>query len=365
MKKIRKTKLTAVLFAATFFSTSNSNADIATTSTGLDQIVDIILTDARLAKRVAPEEIIEAAVAADNMNQIIVEAIRDNGLANDKNISTADTRELNDYIFKNYRNEWNVFHGDDEDDAETGFHLVQNDGARTKLFGKNAINKVADGIYHLGYETHRKHRLLNEDGNNNVTFKKVGIWLNDLLAQDLKRNRLKNSKIKEVTGTTRTGLDGIIDIIYNDPGLQKRISTGDMRKGSAAADGLNHIIIEAIIVTGVANDENINADDARLLNQYIVANHAETWAELHGDDEENEETGYHLVQNDGARTKLFGKNALNNVTDAIYHLGFETNHKNRLLNEDGNKNRSFKKVALWLNNLLQDDFKKIRRFKKS
>jgi hypothetical protein len=365
MKKISKTRLTVVLFIVTFLSTSNSNADIATTSTGLDQIVDIILTDARLQKKISMEDIYEGAVAADMMNKIIIKAIIDNGLANDKKISTADTRELNDYIFHNYRDDWVVFHGDDEDGEETGFHLVQNDGAKTKLLGKNAINRVADGIYHLGFETHRKNRLLNEDGNKNVTFKKVGLWLNSLLAQDLKRNSLKNRKIKEVIGTTRTGLDQIIDIIYTDVGLQKRISTGDIRKGSAATDGLNHIILEAIIVTDVANDGNINANDARLLNKYIVANHSEIWSELHGDDEATgEETGFHLVQSDGAKTKLFGKNALNRVADAIYHLGFPTTLKNRLLNEDGNKNATFKKVALWLNNLLQDDFNKIQRFKK-
>ncbi len=348
INKIGKTKLTVVLFVVAFLSTSNSNAvGIATTSTGLDQIVEIILTDPGLQKRVPIDEIYEAAVAADTMNQIIIEAIINTGVANDKTISTADTRELNDYIFQNYHDEWVVLHGDDEEGEETGFHLVQNDGAKTKLFGKNAINRVADSIYHLGFETHRRNRLLNEDGNKNATFKKVGLWLDSLLAQD--SDFLKNTDIKEVIGTTGTGLDQIIDIIYTDARLQKRISTGDIREGSAAADAMNHIIIEAIQVTGVANDGDISPDDVRQLNVYIVANHREIWAELHGDDEEGEETGFHLVQSDGAKTKLFGKNAINRVADGIYHLGFETNLPNRLLNEDGNKNVSFKKVALWLN----------------
>jgi len=85
-----------------------------------------------------------------------------------------------------------------------------------------------------------------------------------------------------------------------------------------------------------------------------VIGSASYWATLHGDDEKRgEETGYHLVQSDGARTFLFGKNAINRVFDGIYHLGFKAHHKGRrLLNEDGNKNASFRMVAYWLDSLL-------------
>lgn len=61
------------------------------------------------------------------------------------------------------------------------------------------------------------------------------------------------------------------------------------------------------------------------------------------------------MQNDGAKTKIFGKNAINKVFDGIYHLGFATPYKNRLVNEDGNKNARFKKIATWLNGLMSDD----------
>jgi hypothetical protein len=49
---------------------------------------------------------------------------------------------------------------------------------------------------------------------------------------------------------------------------------------------------------------------------------------------------------------MFGKNAVNTVFDGIYHLGFLTTDKNRLKNEDGNGNASFKDVALWLDGLM-------------
>ena len=47
---------------------------------------------------------------------------------------------------------WIRLHGDDEDGEETGFHLVQNDGAKTGCAANNAVDTVADGIYHLGFE---------------------------------------------------------------------------------------------------------------------------------------------------------------------------------------------------------------------
>jgi hypothetical protein len=322
----------------------------AETGTGLDKIIEIIDTDSTLNSRVTGDAIEEAIYSADRMNSIILEAIFENGLANDKEISTSDAREINNFIYTNYSEEWKTLHGDDEDGVESGFHLVQNNGARTKLFGKNAINRVADSIYHLGFETHRKNRLLNEDDNKNASFKKVANWLNSLLIDDLES--LSNSSVVEVTGSTNTGLDDIIEIIYTDVGLQKRVSTGDIREGAKSADEMNKILLEAIYATGVTNDGEIVADEIRELNSYLSTNYATEWAELHGDDEVGEETGFHLVQNDGAKRKLFGKNAINKIADGIYHLGFETQFKNRLSNEDGNKNASFKKVASWLNGLI-------------
>jgi len=322
---------------------------------GLNTLTDIIKSDKRLNKRVPAEEIAEAVYSSEQMNALIIEAIIENGLANDGDISKADIRDVNTYLVANYQEEWVQLHGDDDGDEESGFHLVQSDGARTKLFGKNAINKVADSIYHLGFETHHRNRLLNEDGDKNRNFRKVAQWVDSLLTEDLENGRLENAAVEEVVGETGTGLDQIIDLIYNDARLAKRVSTSDIREGSRSANAMNKLLIEAIIATDAASDGSINATDARNINQYLVANYAEEWARLHGDDEEGEETGFHRVQSDGAKSRLFGKNAINNVADSIYHLGFETSD-NRLRNEDGNKNKRFRRVASWLNLLLFDDF---------
>ena len=322
---------------------------------GLNKIIEIIQKDKRLNRKVDKSDIEIAINSARRMNQIIIEAIIQTGVGNNQKISIADTREINDYIFHHYNDEWVELHGDDEENEETGFHLVVNDGAKTRLFGKNAINKVADSIYHLGFETHLRNRLLNEDSNKNASFKNVSKWLDLLLRDDLKAGRLINTDIQEVTGESGTGLDKIIEVIYNDKGLQRRVSTGDMRIGAKSANIMIGLLLEAIDATDAGATGIYTKEDMRAVNHYLVANYSDEWAKAHGDDEDNEESGYHRVRGDGAKTKIFGKNAINRVFDGIFHLGFETPYKNRLVNEDGDKNVSFKRVAQWLTKLLSDE----------
>jgi hypothetical protein len=166
------------------------------TGTGLDQLVQIITDDAGLTRKIANSEIFEGATSANAMNGIIVEAIRATGAADAEDLSgvvdgsanvyitAQEVRDLNAYIRGNYLKDWVDLHGDDEDCVETGFHRVQNDGATTKLFDLNAVNTVADGIYHLGFEICGG-RLLNEDGAKNASLDSVADWLEGLLAKDL------------------------------------------------------------------------------------------------------------------------------------------------------------------------------------
>lgn len=120
-----------------------------------------------------------------------------------------------------------------------------------------------------------------------------------------------------------TGLDDLVQIIMEDPGLNYRLPSSEIAEAAAAADAMNHIIVEAITETGLANDGLLDGADVRDLSAYIQGKYAEKWALLHGDDEATEETGFHLVQNDGAVAHLFGGyNAVNTVADGLYHLGF-------------------------------------------
>ncbi|WP_456380323.1 hypothetical protein [Hydrogenimonas sp.] len=327
-----------------------------TTNTHMDRIVDVILTDRGLLRNVPTEDLRVGAEMADKMNHLILEAIEAKGIANDRKITPADVRSLNTYLVERYESEWAELHGDDEEGEETGYHRVQSDGATTRMFGRNVMNTIADGIYHLGYPTPYKNRLVNEDGNKNQTFEDVAWWLDTALKKDMEAGKLDNPEVKEVKGETGTSFDKIVDYIYRDEGLQNHVSLDDIREGARCANEMNKLIVEAIRETGVASDHYISVDEVKRLNTYLVDRYAAEWAELHGDDEEGEETGFHRIQNDGAVDTLEGRNMINNLVDGIYHLGYATPYKDRLVNEDGNKNVSFRNVSYWLNKYLKEDF---------
>ena len=140
-------------------------------------------------------------------------------------------------------------------------------------------------------------------------------------------------------GTTGTGLDAIVDILYADPGLYRNVTPADLDVAADSADAMNQLIVNAIRATGVANDGTITAADVRDLNTHLRQDGETAWAVLHGDDEGNQETGFHLVQNDGGTTQLFGDDrAVDTVADGVYHLGFAI-CGDQLLNEDGNEQR--------------------------
>ncbi len=225
------------------------------------------------------------------------------------------------------------------------------------MYVDNVINTVADGVYHLGFETNNNYQLANEDGKNNARFEKVAWWLDTSLRSDLAAGKFDNLDYQEVVGTTGTSLDYIVLYIYNEPGLLRKVSMEDIRVGARSANAMNELIVEAIKNTGVAQDDYISADEVKTLNEYLSTNYLGEWIVLHGDDEDEEETGYHRVQNDGALGYMYNRNVINNLADSIYHLGFPMTYKNNLTNEDGKKNDSFKSVAYWLNKSLQDDYR--------
>ena len=327
-----------------------------TTNTKLDMIVQTIFNDKGLLRKISTGDMRVGAESANGMNHLIVEAIINEGLGNDGSLSPADIRTLNSYLVENHKDEWARLHGDDENDEETGYHKVQNDGAYTRMFADNVMNSVADGIYHLGFETDNRDRLLNEDGNNNQRFEKVAWWLDTSLKTDLAAGLFNNPDYKEISGTTGTSLDKIVPYIYQNEGLLLKVSMEDIRVGAKSANRMNELIVEAIRETNVAEDKYISEDEVKLLNTYLVDNYKELWIELHGDDEDDFETGYHRIQNDGAIGSMHNKNVINKLADGIYHLGFYTEEKDRLVNEDGNRNVSFSSVAYWMNKSFKTDY---------
>ncbi len=153
-----------------------------------------------------------------------------------------------------------------------------------------------------------------------------------------------------MTTSLLDNLNQIAAFIRQDPGLAASITDAEIEEGAAAAETINGIIADAITTLDLNADGRIDGDDVAAISAYIRADSAlnDSFIEAHGNDEGNTETGYHLVQNDGATLRFQGKNFVNTVADAIYHIGFEV-QDGVLLNEDGNRNEETATVAGWLN----------------
>ena len=150
--------------------------------------------------------------------------------------------------------------------------------------------------------------------------------------------------------TPNTTLDTIAQITAQDPGLRGNTSAADIAGGVAAARDMNDVIQEAMDATGVNDDGTLSVADLRTLSAFIRrdADLYERFLIGHGDDEGNEETGFHLVQGDGGTLKFQGRAFINTVADAIYHVGFKIVN-GRFQNEDGNQNETVEDVAGWMN----------------
>lgn len=152
-------------------------------------------------------------------------------------------------------------------------------------------------------------------------------------------------------GTTGTGLDQLIQIIGEDVGLRNNISATQIREGAAAADKLNHIIIDAVNATGAMDDGHLTVAETYDISDWIKTHEKAAFLAAHGNDENMVETGFHLIQGDHGASYLLGDSAIDTVMDGIYHIGFDTKW-DRFLNEDGNANARVETVTYWLNELL-------------
>ena len=64
-------------------------------------------------------------------------------------------------------------------------------------------------------------------------------------------------------GSTRTGLDQIISLITNDPGLLKKVSATDLASGAAAADAMNGLIVPLALPTTATSPQVMYATSTR------------------------------------------------------------------------------------------------------
>jgi len=312
--------------------------DHSTTQTGLDTLTDLMMGDRGLAKNNSDAKIAAGVDAANGILNLINDGIKALGLGADGRISEDDVRAIHDWIHNDparYQ-QFVALHGDDENGVETGFHLIQGDGGTGVMFGENIVNTIGDGIFHIGFDYNSDGtRFVNEDGNDNQTVSDVADWLNYFYADQ---------------STTGTGLDRIVDTIKSDRGLATWTDADQIVDGADAADGLNHLLVDAIHATNADADGWITVDDLYKMNAWVRADDDRYahFLELHGDDEGGEETGFHNVQNDGGSTEYFGRNLINTVADGMYHIGFDI-EDGRFLNEDGDANQTLEDVSAWLN----------------
>lgn len=151
-------------------------------------------------------------------------------------------------------------------------------------------------------------------------------------------------------------LESIIDLIKADAGLKMHVTATGMADGIAAARQLNRLLATVIDETGVNKDHIITAADLMKVSDAVQAKAAYygKFVLAHGDDEGPNETGFHLLQNDGALQTFQGRNAIDTVIDAIFHFGFIYSD-GRFVNEDGNANEKVVDVAGWLNYFLNGE----------
>lgn len=368
--KIAAAWLDQILTDADIASLNNPEADVAgTTGTGLDLLVEAVLTDPGLQRNLSQTDINTGALAVDAMNHLYLDGIREMGLANDGIIDRSDIQAIDSWVRADAARlaEFMELH--------KGYDLIYNKGADYSvlsidgsMFGHeghdmnvddgitphkgHVINHAMKGIYHIGFGV-EKGRIINDEGNPDVSTRVPAEWFDQLLGHHdmMMLNNVDGTALAK--GTTGTGLDKLVDIILDDPGLARNVSRADIAEAARSADAMNNIIVDTIGALGLAKDGRINDVDVEKINKHIRTNDAlhDEFLFLRGQQgAAGTESGFHLVQGNGGSTKLFDKFAVNNVADAVYHVGFET-QKNMFLDDDGDRSYSVVRVAEWIDEL--------------
>ncbi len=148
-------------------------------------------------------------------------------------------------------------------------------------------------------------------------------------------------------------LSSLHDILASEPGLLDNLAPDEIATGLAAADALSGILLQVITAGHLNDDGLISTDDLYAVSAVLQGDSAlyALFSAAHGDDGWEEETGFHLLQNDGSSLIFQGENLVDTVIDAIYHFGFAI-FDGHFLNEDGDRNQEVADVAGWLNYFL-------------
>ncbi len=143
------------------------------------------------------------------------------------------------------------------------------------------------------------------------------------------------------------------NVLANEPGLLDNLSPEQLAAGLAAADTLSGLLMQVISTNHLNDDGVISAADMATISATIQgdATLLATFTQAHGDDGWEDESGYHLLQDDGGSLTFQDQNLVDSVIDSIFHFGFEI-VDGHFLNEDGDQNQDVGVVAGWLNYFL-------------
>jgi hypothetical protein len=172
------------------------------------------------------------------------------------------------------------------------------------------VNKSADRLDDMSVSSH-----------NTIVVSEASIT-NSLVTQVASSKAYSQAGIP-FTGTTGAGLDQLVKMIGGDPGLAGNNIGQSLRSGALASDGLNQIIVDAITATSVGVNGIFTTQDVLAINTWIRQNRLAQFTQLYGTDNGTLETGFRLVQNDGAITNYRGLNLVDTVVDGLYHIGFQ------------------------------------------
>ena len=154
---------------------------------------------------------------------------------------------------------------------------------------------------------------------------------------------------------TVDALKSIISVLTGDAGLKANVSSVDMSYGISSSRMLNKLLATAIDETGVNEDGAISKADIVAIADYIQADSAMlvSFTAYHGT-ETGTESGFHLLETEGAKRTFRGLNVVDTVIDSIYLIGFGYSG-DFLLDQNGSPSTAMTLVAGWLNYFLNGE----------
>jgi hypothetical protein len=369
------------LAAGTLVNPEVSFLTEGTTGTSLDMVVPFIWQDQALADKVSTADRETGAVLADRQNALIVEAVAVTGVATDGVFDQDDARLLNEYINFNYLDEWTAAHGRFFEGERSGWHLVVGFALNDeKQFGLDVgFDYFWDSLYHLGF-TVRDGRLVDGNGELNVSFRLVGDWLNAALAPELERGVFDTQAAPPAGATWPTGrplddnfgpaippehldaslpandatgttLDRFVDLIRQNEVLRIDLGETTVDQVARAAEAMNEAIVAAVRATGVAADGAFSRADVEAVNAALVGRDDLDWTALR-----DPESGFDaILEARGGKVYLLGEPAFDGVMDKFYDLGFPLARVDSLGDAAGRPGIGLNKAKDYLNALFAED----------